>query len=75
MRSAKWSGRRAAPTPVCRLHAYVLSVTPAAQVDAGARSAADWKRDGVYFLNERDCLQEVIAHALRRSPVPAALSE
>ena len=54
--------------PNLRLHAYVLSVTPAAQIDAGARSAADWKRDGVYFLNERDCLQEVIAHALRRSP-------
>jgi len=61
--------------PNLRLHAYVLSVTPAAQIDAGARSAADWKRDGVYFLNERDCLQEVIAHALRRSPETPAVSE
>ena len=51
-----------------RLHAYVLSVTPAAQIDDGARSAADWKRDGVYFLNERDCMREVIAHALHSPP-------
>ena len=54
-----------ATDPSLRLHAYVLSVTPAAQIDDGARSAADWKRDGVYFINERNCMRQVITHALR----------
>ena len=50
--------------PTLRLRAYILSVTPAAQIDDGRRSANDWKKDGVYFLNESDCLQQVIQHAL-----------
>ncbi len=50
--------------PSLRLRAYVLSVTPADRIDDGLRSASDWKRDGVYFLDESDCLQQVIAHAL-----------
>ena len=54
--------RRADPS--LRLRAYVLSVTPADRIDDGLRSASDWKRDGVYFLDESDCLQQVIAHAL-----------
>ena len=53
--------------PGLRLHAYVLSTTPAAQIDDGARSAAAWKEDGVYFLNEHDCLKQVIKHALQES--------
>lgn len=64
-----------ATDPHLRLHAYVLSVTPAAQIDDGARSAAAWKRDGVYFLNDRNCLQEVITHALSRAPLPAGVNE
>lgn len=48
-----------------RLHAYVLSVTPAAQIDDGRRSTTEWKQDGVYFLDEPDCLKQVIEHAIR----------
>ena len=50
--------------PNLRLRAYVLSVTPVAQIDNGARSASDWNQDGVYFLNEPDCLRQVIEDAL-----------
>ena len=50
--------------PNLRLRAYILSVTAAAQIDNGSRSATDWKRDGVYFLNEPDSLEQVIEHAL-----------
>ena len=46
------------------LRAYILSVTPASEIDDGGRSPSDWKADGVYFLNEPDCLQQVITHAL-----------
>lgn len=50
--------------PNLRLRAYILSVTPASRIDDGQRSASDWKNDGVYFLNEPDCLKQVIQHAL-----------
>ena len=50
--------------PDMYLRAYILSVTPASEIDDGGRSASAWKADGVYFLNERDCLQQVITHAL-----------
>ena len=53
--------------PGLRLHAYVLSTTPAAKIDDGTRSAAAWKQDGVYFLNERDCMKQVIEHALQEA--------
>lgn len=46
------------------LHAYVLSTTAASLIDDGARSADAWKEDGVYFLNEDDCLKQVVGHAL-----------
>ena len=49
------------------LHAYILSVTPASEIDGGGRSVSEWKTDGVYFLNEADCIQQVIQHALRFS--------
>lgn len=52
--------------PDLYLHAYVLSVTPAQQID-GDRSPSEWKNDGVYFLNESDCLQQVIGHVLQQS--------
>ena len=51
--------------PNLRLAAYVLSVTPAADIGDRGRSARDWKADGVYFLNESDCLEQVIRHALQ----------
>ena len=54
--------------PNLRLRAYVLSVTPAAEIDDGGRSVSDWKEDGVYFLNEPDCLKQVIGHALGSAP-------
>ena len=50
--------------PNLRLRAYVLSVTPAAEIGDSGRSATDWKADGVYFLNEPDCLKQVVEHAL-----------
>ncbi len=50
--------------PDLYLRAYILSVTRAAEIDDGGRSPSDWKADGVYFLNENDCLQQVITHAL-----------
>ena len=50
--------------PNLSLRAYVLSVTPAARIDDGLRSASEWKRDGVYFLDEPDWLRQVIEHAL-----------
>ncbi len=54
--------------PQLRLRAYVLSVTPAAQIDDGGRSASDWNEHGVYFLNDPDCMRQVIAHALKQAP-------
>ena len=49
--------------PNLRLHAYVLSTTPATRIDDSTRSTAAWKSDGVYFLNEHDCMKQVIEHA------------
>ena len=46
------------------LHAYVLSTTPAAQIDEGIRSVADWKKRGVYFLDQDGSVKEVIRDAL-----------
>ena len=51
--------------PSLRLHAYVLSVTAPALIDDGSRTASDWKQDGVYFLDEDDCLAQVVEHALQ----------
>ena len=50
--------------PRLRLHAYVLSVAAPSLIDDGGRSAEAWKEDGVYFLEDRDCLKQVIGHAL-----------
>ena len=54
--------------PNLHLRAYVLSVTAPSLIDDGGRSAADWKRDGVYFLEEPDCLSQVIGDALKMAP-------
>ncbi len=50
--------------PDVRLHAYVLSVTPPALIDEAVRSRDDWKQRGVYFLEEVDCLKQMIEHTL-----------
>ena len=55
--------------PDLYLHAYVLSVTPAQQIDGEGRSPSEWKNDGVFFLNESDCLKQVIEHVLEQSSV------
>ena len=52
------------------LRAYILSVTPPGQIDDGLRSADDWKQDGVYFLQEPDCLRQVVKHALTPTAHP-----
>ena len=54
--------------PDLRLSAYILSVTPAHQIDGSIRALAEWKEDGVYFLNERDCLKKVVTNVLARIP-------
>ena len=56
--------------PDLYLRAYILSVTPASEIDDGGRRAGDWKKDGVYFLNDPDCLQQVITHALDGDAAP-----
>ena len=53
--------------PEIFLHACVLSVTPAQQIDGEGRSPSEWKDDGVFFLNESDCLKQVIEHVLEQS--------
>ena len=50
--------------PNLHLRAGVLSVTPASAIDDGKRSAADWRTDGVYFLDDPACLEQVIQDAL-----------
>lgn len=50
------------------LHACVISTTPAREIDEGVRSVADWKREGVYFLYQRESVRDLIAHALLGSP-------
>ncbi len=56
--------------PDLYLRAYILSVTRAPQIGDEGRSASEWKTDGVYFLNEPDCLQQVITHALGGDAAP-----
>ena len=51
--------------PDVHLHAYVLSVTPPNLIDGAVRSRDAWKQRGVYFLDEGDCLKQMIAHVLK----------
>ena len=53
--------------PDLYLHSYVLSVTPAQQIDGEGRSPSEWKNDGVFFLNEPNCLKQVIEDVLEQS--------
>ena len=50
--------------PDLHLHAYVLSVTPPDRIGDELRSREDWEREGVYFLDEADCLKQVIGHSV-----------
>ena len=47
-----------------------LSVTPSQKIDDGARHPNEWKQDGVYFLNEPDCLKQVITDVSERGSRP-----
>ena len=57
--------------PDVRLGAYILSVTPVHKIDDGKRTAGAWKDEGVYFLNDPDCLKQVITHASERNALPS----
>ena len=46
------------------LHVYILSIAFVTLIEEGRRTADEWKQEGVYFLNEPDCLAQVIRHAL-----------
>lgn len=46
-----------------RLHAYILSVTPPEKISE-QRTKQEWEEDGVYFLQDPDCLKQIIADAL-----------
>lgn len=46
-----------------RLHAYILSVTPPDKISE-QRTKQEWKEDGVYFLQDSDCLKQIISDAL-----------
>lgn len=50
--------------PNLRLHAYIISHTPASEIDDGIRSPREWNQDGVYFVNQPDYLKQIIEHAL-----------
>lgn len=64
-RSSGWT--RTISDPDLRLHAYVLSATPPDAIGDELRPREEWKRQGVYFLSEPDCLEHVIGHALGAS--------
>ena len=53
-----------ATDPDLHLHAYVLSVTPPDLIGDELRPKEAWERQGVYFLNEPDCLKRVIENVL-----------
>ena len=46
------------------LHACILSVTRPGETGEVSRLPADWNADGVYFLHDPYCLQQVIGNAL-----------
>ena len=50
--------------PDLHLHAYVLSVTPSDRIGDELRPPEAWEQQGVYFLNDPDCLKRVIENVL-----------
>lgn len=63
-RGANSGATRCDETPELLLRAYVLSMTPAKHIDEGRFSEADWRQDGVYFVNQQGSVRDLIAHAL-----------
>lgn len=52
--------------PDLHLHAYILSVTPPSQIGAELpRKQSEWEADGVYFMQDDDCLERMIASVLK----------
>ena len=56
--------------PNLHLRAYVLSVTAPTLIGDSGRSAEAWKQDGVYFLDDPNCLKQVVGHALGTAGAP-----
>ena len=50
-----------------RLHAYILSVTAPGKISE-QRMKQEWHEDGVYFLQDSDCLKQIITNALESAP-------
>lgn len=50
--------------PDLRLHAYVLSVTRPDQIGDVSRSRKEWEQQGVYFLNDSDWSERILADVL-----------
>ena len=50
--------------PDLRLHAYILSATAPHDIGDESRGRDEWEGQGVYFLDEPDCLRRVIGHVL-----------
>lgn len=50
------------------LHAYILSVTPPAKISDQPKTKPEWAEQGVYFLDDNDCLEQIIKKVLEHSP-------
>ena len=50
--------------PDLHLHAYVLSVTRSDQIGDVSRSQKEWEQQGVYFLNDSNWPERVLADVL-----------
>ena len=57
--------------PDLQLHAYILSVTAPDRIGAKPRGKDKWEEDGVYFLQDADCLQRLIANVLQSEQEPS----
>ena len=56
--------------PALRLHAYVLSVTRPHRIGDVLRPQQHWEADGVYFLDDPDCLAKVVENVLGTVDAP-----
>lgn len=57
-----------------RLHAYVISVTPPDKISDKFRSKDKWAEKGVYFLEDSDCIEQIITKVLKESSVDYQVS-
>ena len=60
--------------PKLYLHAYVLSVTPPDEISDEPRDKPEWAKKGVYFLDDNDCLEQIIKKVLEHSPADSRVS-